>query len=119
MTNAELNSSDIYGLMDFPKDEQERFERLIKVGSTLYKPSIQFNKVVIEKFTVVNSRNVTDQKLLIILKPESGDPIFARWKRIKFNDGFEDYYSRKEDAIYIARKHIKKLVDSVNNMVVD
>ena len=119
MKTFNLKTSDIYDSSETLGNEEERFERLIALGSVLYQPTIVYNKVVIEKFTVINARNLSDQKLLIILRADKGGDVIARWKSIKYNYEMSSYYSRKEDALYIAKEFVKKILESCDLIEID
>ena len=115
--NYDPKKSDIFGESETITDNDKRFEDLITIGNTLFRASILFGRAHIEEFTVINARNLTTQKLLIVLRPKGrGADIVVKWKSIKFNYELSDFYSRKEDAIYILKEYLKKINDSIEDL---
>jgi hypothetical protein len=113
MKNYNPKTSDISHISETLGDDKERFERLIALGTTLYKPVIKFSEVQIEEYTVINARNALNGKLLIVLQNKRGDSHIAHWKSIKYNFEMGCYFSKKEDAIYIAKEHLNKIINSI------
>jgi hypothetical protein len=112
-------TSDISHVSETLGDEKERFERLIKIGGTLFKPTVSFGKTCIEEYTVINARNALNNKSLIVLQGDRENIQIVHWKSIQFNYSMECYFSRKEDAIYILNEHLKKIVTDSEQLMVD
>jgi hypothetical protein len=117
MKNYNPKTSDISHVSESLGDEKERFERLIELDRTLYKPVVSFDKLCIEEYTVINARNALNAKLLIVLQDKRGSNQIVHWKSIKFNYEMGCYFSRKEDAIYIAKEHLKKIVSDSEKLI--
>lgn len=111
--NYDPLNSDIYGYGTILNND-ERFKHLISLGQILYRPRIIGLTCEIEEFIVINSHNALNGKLLIVLQG-SRDAHIARWKSIKFNDEFSDYYSRREDAVFIAKLKINEMLHKLSN----
>jgi hypothetical protein len=120
MENYNPKTSDISHISEQLGSEDERFERLIEIGRTLYKPVINvFGKVIIEEHTVINARNALDRKLLIVLKGKNESSQIVHWKSIKYNFEMGCYFSRKEDAIYIVKEHLRKIVIDSDKLIAE
>jgi hypothetical protein len=122
MENFDVKKSDIWMLGEETTKEEDRVVRTATPGTVVYKPVMGFGKVEIERYVVLNLYADHGGGYCIVvarLRRAELDSYAAldrkvtSWKRFKFNNEMGDFYTRKEDAEYIARCHVRKISETI------